>query len=329
MRPNQVLELAAKRWPDKKSRLKDGFYSIKDKSGAVVPFYMNAAQEAFLEARHGLDMILKARQLGFTTVIQLAMLDDCLFTPNFNAGVIAQTLDDAINFFDDKLKFAYDKLPGEFKAVVSAERDSARALKFSNGSRIFVGTSLRSGTYQSLHISEFGKICAKYPEKAKEIVTGAFNTVEVGQSITVESTAEGQAGRFYEMCMHGRRLLQSGTELTPLDFKFHFYPWYEDERYTLDYPVVVPDKLKVRFEKYQLAGIRLTEGQISWYVKKWETQKDDMKREFPTTPDEAFEAAVEGSYYHNELTVMRERRQIRRVPFDPKYAVSTFWVLSE
>ena len=92
MAGSEVLTLAAKRWPDKLARLRDGFYSIKDKSGAVIPFRMNEDQERFLLERHGMDVVLKARQKGFTTVIQLDMLDDCLFIPNTAAGVIAHNL---------------------------------------------------------------------------------------------------------------------------------------------------------------------------------------------------------------------------------------------
>ena len=309
----------------KRDRLLNGFYSIKDKTGKKVPFRMNEAQADFFDNRHGLDTILKARQLGFTTVIQLDGLDDCLFTPNYSFGVIAQTLDAAQNFFDDKLKFAYDGLPTEFRQVVTSKTDNKREMKFSNGSRVVVGTSLRSGTYQKLHISEFGKICAKTPDKAKEIVTGAFNTVEAGQSITVESTAEGQSGYFYQMSTDAQAKRISGAELTPLDFKFHFYPWYEDKKYTLDYDVPMPSKLQAQFIGYEVKGIDLTPGQKAWYIKKWETQREEMKREYPTTPEEAFEAAIEGAYYHHELRVLRERNQIRTVDFNPKYPVSTFW----
>jgi hypothetical protein len=46
------------------------------------------------------------------------------------------------------------------------------------------------------------KICAHAPEKAREIVTGALNTVEAGQFVVIESTAVGQEG-------------EAGAELTP------------------------------------------------------------------------------------------------------------------
>jgi hypothetical protein len=120
---------------------------------------------------------------------------------------------------------------------VPAENDSADSLRFGNGSSIRVGVSLRSGTLQRLHVSEYGKLCAKYPDRAKEVKTGAFNTVHVGQRITVESTAEGRGGGITRWC----RLLatwRSKGRLTALDFKFHFYPWWTDEGYVLDADVV-------------------------------------------------------------------------------------------
>ena len=43
--------------------------------------------------------------------------------------------------------------------------------------RMNLPKSARSGTLQRLHVSEFGKICAQYPKKAREIVTGAFPAV--------------------------------------------------------------------------------------------------------------------------------------------------------
>ncbi len=76
--------------------------------------------------------------------------------------------------------------------------DVAGVLKFNNESSITVGTSFRGGTLRYLHISEFGKICAKNPDKAKEIVTGAFEAVGSNCMITLESTAEGRSGYFYE-----------------------------------------------------------------------------------------------------------------------------------
>ena len=311
----QVLNLAAKRWPDKTSRLADGFYKIKGKDGQTVPFRMNEDQAKFHHSRHGMDVMLKARQKGFTTYIQLDMLDDCLFMPNTAAGVIAHNLTDAKAFFADKIKFAYDNLPSEFRAVVSAEQDAADSMKFSNGSSIRVGTSLRSGTLQRLHVSEYGKLCAKFPEKAREVRSGAFNTVQAGQRITIESTAEGQAGHFYELTQKAQQKTDAGTPLTALDFKFHFAPWWTSEEYVLHEDVTITTEFAAYFEDLEVKHkVFLTDAQKAWYVKKEEQQGEDMKREYPSTPQEAFEASIEGAYFGTEMRKMRKEGRICRIP---------------
>ena len=303
-----------KQWPDKLARLRSGFYHIKDKDGRRVRFRMNPDQEQFLVERHGFDLILKARQKGFTTVIQLDMLDDCLFQSNIAAGVIAHNLVDAKAFFADKIKYAYDNLPPLFRKYRTATVDSAESLKFNNGSSIRVGTSLRSGTLQRLHVSEYGKLCAKYPEKAREVKSGAFNTVQAGQRIVVESTAEGQAGHYYELCQAARRKDDAGTNLTSLDFKFHFAPWWTSAEYVLADGVSEPAEMQEYFEKLAQQGIALTIQQRAWYVKKAEQQLEDMKREYPSTADEAFEASVEGSYFGRQMVTMRREKRICRIP---------------
>jgi hypothetical protein len=314
------LETIRKKFPDKLSRLRGGFYDIKNKQGKKEPFKLNKHQEQFIGSRHGMDIVLKARQLGYTTVIQLDMLDDCLFIPNLSAGVIAHNLVDAKAFFRDKIKFAYDNLPAPFKKIRAAENDSAESLRFNNGSSIRVGVSLRSGTIQRLHVSEFGKLCAKYPDRAEEVVTGAFNTVTVGQNITVESTAEGRAGAYHDMVMTARKLEAEARPLTALDFKFHFTAWWQDGGNVLDADVVETSEMQDYFTKVmehpwlKSRDVVFSREQRAWYVKKAEQQGDKMKQEHPSHPDEAFEASVEGAYFAPQMLKMRSEGRICRIP---------------
>ena len=82
----------------------NNLYRIADKTGRKIPFRLNWAQTELLEGLHECNLILKARQLGFTTFIQLYMLDACLFNSNIRAGTIAHRLDDARVIFRDKVK---------------------------------------------------------------------------------------------------------------------------------------------------------------------------------------------------------------------------------
>lgn len=52
-----------------------------------------------------------------------------------------------------------------------------------------------------------------------------------------------------------------------------------------------------------------------------------MKREFPSTPDEAFEASNEGLYYGRQIVEARQQGRIRRIYYDANVPVHTAWNL--
>src|SRR6185295_4737965 len=84
----------------------DNLYWIITKDGKKVPFQMNRAQLHFFENylsipgkiyhRH---VVLKARQLGFTTFIDLFILDEILFNTNKEGLIIAHKVQDATEIF--------------------------------------------------------------------------------------------------------------------------------------------------------------------------------------------------------------------------------------
>jgi len=303
-------------------------YKVVDKYGQVVVFKPNKAQQEFIDNCHGRDIILKARQLGFTTEACIIELDECLFNDNWAAGIIAHNNDDAEKIFQNKVKFAYDNLPPEIKAAVPAVNDRAGTLKFANGSSITVSSSYRSGTLQRLHISEFGKICAKNPERAKEIITGAIPAAENG-SITIESTAEGQDGYFYQMTMDAMDMLHKNAHHGDRDFKFHFFPWFDNpENQIQDPDLRLTESTKQYFDKLtNVEGIGTTHFQQCWYQAEEKVLGGDMKREHPSTPREAFEQAIEGAYFEHQMVYAMKAGMIGRFPIDPRYPVNTFWDL--
>ncbi len=317
------FDVAVAQFSDWRWRLNNLYY-ITDKQGQRTLFKMNWAQEALFEDMHYLNVILKARQLGFTTFIQIFMLDACVFNSNIRAGTIAHTLGDAQTIFRDKVKFPYDNLPEEIRSAIPIKHDNATELMLGNNSSIRVGTSLRSGTLQYLHISEYGKLCAKYPHKAREVRTGALNTVQSGQVAFIESTAEGQEGHYYEICESAQTKRRAGTPLTPLDFKFFFFPWWESPEYELDPThVVVNTEFKEYFAELEKLGIGLNDRKKAWYVKKAENQLGDMKREFPSTPEEAFEASVEGAYYAEQMARIEAEQRLGLFPHVEGYPVNS------
>ena len=303
-------------------------YKIKDKDGKVSVFKLNKAQEKFYKNMHWRDVILKARQLGFTTFIDLFILDKCLFNATTRAGIIAHHMDDAKTIFEEKIKFPFDNLDPQLREALRGKTDRANEINFSNGSTIRVSTSFRSGTLQYLHISEFGKIAAKYPEKAKEIISGAMEAVPLNGMIFVESTAEGREGAFYDMAITAKKLKDGNKSLTNLDFKFFFFPWYDDPEYVMDPGgVVITTEDLNYFEDLEAQNIHLSDAQKAWWVKKYQTLGDEMFRENPSYPEEAFKVSLVGAYYGKTITDLRRRGRIGNVPHERGYPVDTFWDL--
>lgn len=303
-------------------------YRIVNKDGKAVQFQPNWAQLQFLDGIHSRNIILKARQLGFTTFCCLIYLDDCLFTPNTEAAVIAHKIDDAKKIFKTKVKFPYDNLDEGLKAALPLTQDSADTLALANNSSLRVTTSTRSGTVKWLHVSEYGKICAQFPDKAEEIRSGAFPSAERGV-ITIESTAEGEGGDFHQKVLEAEELAARGVELTRKDYKFFFFPWWREPAYAMartNVPISPEDtEYFDRIERE--AETTLSPEQRNWWVTEERQQGGNMKREYPATPKEAFEQAIEGAIFADDIAIAYKHKRIGNFPFDKTRPVNTFWDL--
>ena len=76
MAASSTIRVRRDQFLDPRWRLSN-LYWITDKAGKAVQFVPNSAQLKFLDEVHTLNLILKARQLGFTTLV-LPDLPRCL-----------------------------------------------------------------------------------------------------------------------------------------------------------------------------------------------------------------------------------------------------------
>lgn len=313
-------------------------YWIKTKSesedegdeGLVVRFKPNRYQQRLLKKLHHRNIILKARQLGFTTLIQILFLDYALFTPNVRCGVIAHTDDAALKVFK-KIKFAYDRLPEILKQTVPLKTCNAHEMELDNGSVLTVGTSMRSDTIHYLHISEFGKICAKFPHRAEEVITGTIPAVPNTGVIFIESTAEGRDGAFYKMSQRAEALAIAGKDLTPKEYRFHFFPWHDAEEYQIDPAgVIISAKDHQYFDQLEAKlGKTISPAQRAWWISTRDNdfagEESKMWQEYPSTPAEAFQQSTAGTYYAVQIAKARKEKRFTKVPHMPGVPVNTFW----
>lgn len=284
----------------------NNLYHITNKSGQKVIFKMNEAQRILFSRMWFFNIILKARQLGFSTAIQIFILDSALFNADLECGIVAQGLREAKKIFRTKILYPYNHLPEWLQKEIPSVRRTTDEIEFANGSTITVSTSFRSGTIQILHVSEFAKICVSNEGKADEVVDGTLNAVHPGNIAFIESTAEGAAGHYYEMCQEAMDLQESGFELTDIDFKFFFFPWWDEPTYVLPVPsgglklTRAQEEYFGALEKY--IGSKIPDERKHWYITKERQQKEKMKQEFPSTPQEAF--LTSGRKVFNDVSLM-------------------------
>jgi hypothetical protein len=315
------------RFSDRDRRM-NSLYSVLNEQGVIVPYRRRAAQAKYAKDQWLLDIIVKARQLGFSTEIAIDIADHCLWRKNYTAGIIDYTLDDA-KLKLQKIRTAYMGTPPSVRETVRLVKDNEEELKWSNGSTCYVGTSHRGGTLQYLHISEFGKIATDKPDIAREIKTGALNTIAPGQKVKIESTAHGTSGQFYDMVRVAETKMRSDRSLSQLDFKLHFFAWHMDPKYVVQHNLaIVSSEMREYFDiLLHKHGISLTPDQKAWYVLKYQTLgRDDMHSEFPSMMEETFYNSMEGTWFKREMQKAREEHRIGLpIPHDPNYLVNTFW----
>lgn len=166
-------------------------------------------------------------------------------------------------------------------------------------------------------------------------MTGALNTVSPDSEVFIESTAEWNSGYFYEMSKKAMEFAEMWRTLSNMDYKFFFFPWFDDDTYELDGIDVITQETQDYFRKLEqneyiikhYPDIVFNDAKKRWYQKKSEEQKDDMQREYPSYPEEAFNLAIQWAYYEKEMWLIRKQNRICKVPYDSRLDVCTAWDL--
>lgn len=320
------------RLADKTWRI-NNLYKIRDKDGKLIKFVRNRAQQHFSENKWYRNLVLKSRQLGFTTDEAIDSLDDVLFTPNMDALLIAHNLESGESIFSKKIVFAWENLPIEIRSLYGVDTKTSKTLKFDFGRKGFsslaVDTSGRSGTYQRVHVTELADISKKYPKKVPDIIEGTIPAIPTYGRVDIESTSQGASGEFYEMFMEAWDRIECTM---PQQYKAHFYNWTWDDAEMAKILEPIPFtkmEQQERFEEYA-TKYGLSPIQITYYYQKWislNKKWNALKREYPTTPQEAFEAVSEGTFFGETLGVMEQNGQVGVWPWDRAMKVHTVWDL--
>ena len=306
------VQLLLKRIKQDRPFYMEKFLKIRNKDAQLIPFKINDAQELFEQEIRKCEkekklkrfIVLKARQMGFSTFTEGYIFHDTTTNTFKNSMIIAHEDKATQNLFNMS-KLYYEELPTVIKPMI--KYSNGKELVFENPTgdplekknnpglryKITVATAGtvevgRSATVHNLHASEV----AFFPD-ATTTMLGLLQCVPdtLNSCVILESTANGVGGYFYDMW---QKAVRGENDFIPL-----FYPWFTDRSYTRKFS---SENEKTYFlstlndyERNLMETNKLTPEQMNWrkytIANKCQGDVELFMQEYPSTPEEAFIAS--------------------------------------
>ncbi len=285
----------------------ENYIKIRDKKNNIVPLvfnepqlkYYNVVKSMYQQRKPIRIIILKARQMGFSTETEAVIFKNVVTHHNYNAGIVAHKEDSTTNLFNMS-KRMLEYLPEEIKP--EQKKSNAKELVFNND----IGTGLdsrikcmtaggkgigRSDTFTALHLSEL----AFWEGDKKATMTGLLQAVPntPDSMIIIESTANG-----YEYFKEMWDSAVAGEN----DFYPLFIGWNELKEYSMPYTGFDLTQEEKDLQKQY----NLTLEQLTW--RRWciknncSNDINQFKQEYPICPEEAFLST--GNCYFNKENII-------------------------
>ena len=289
---------------------------IKTKDKKVIPLPMNPIQKKYWKEKTNRDIILKPRQLGFTTLKVSQYFEKIINEKNVTAVIIAHNADSTQKIFST-VQLMYENLPEEKKLELN---DGSNKPKYGNrkeyyfvgnNSRISVGTAGntsfgRGDTVNYLHCSEV----AFWPNP-EELMTGLLQAVPYDGEVCIETTANGVGNYFYRTYFEAK---EGQSRFIP-----HFYRWFDHPEYKLELDqgeeIVLDQEEQQLIETYNL-----TLEQIKW--RRWKvsempdkdglSKEDLFKQEYPEDEMSCFLTSGRPIFDVKKLMAIRKRLEKER-----------------
>ena len=307
-------------------------YSIRTRDGSIIKFRPRPQQRQIIDLiyRRGCRrvIILKARQLGFSTLLGVVCADRLCFGMGQQISLVDQTLEDARQKLRDITLVAYESLDPALKRELPITRSNTGelAVKFvrheeAKSNTMFAGTHARGGANSFLWVSEWGVIQATDLARSEEILTGALPSVGDGVCVVETTWRGGRNGHLWSLVKSA--LETPEDQKGPLDWRVVFFPWQNEPSYC----DAIPRPLREETQRYFADKPDITPGQQSWYQRKRAELGMFIKREYPTTLEECFQAPVEGAIYAEQIDKLRAEGAIRPWIVDNSSLTHTCWDL--
>ena len=270
--------------------------SIRTKMQTIEKFHPNWAQQELLAAvneqystgKPVRVIVLKARQLGISTVAEALMFAWVMMHEQTYGLVIAHEID-ASEYLLNMTKLYWETFP--FKDIYTTKYVSRKELAWEEtGSSIRIATAKnmragRSRTINAMHGSEIA-----FWDRPDEMMLGLRQTIpnHAKSMIILESTANGVGNWFYDTWQNA----VSGEN----DYKPLFFPWWNHPEYTATASNLKKEALTgLNEDERVLKKLKVSDDHLIW--RRWavrnlaDSNLERFMQEYPSTPEEAFIAS--------------------------------------
>ena len=290
------------------------YLKIEDKNAEIIPLKLNKPQlklyDALMEQYNNNKpqraIVLKARQMGFSTVTEAIIFKKTATNYNIKSGIVTHEASATNNLFEMSKRYL-DNLPEELKPRI--KKSNAKELVFNDDKGTGLNSMIkcmtagndnigRSDTFQNLHISEYAFWSG---DKIKTLI-GLLQAVPSKRNtmVILESTANGYDD-FKEMWDDA---VAGKSQFVPV-----FCAWYELDEYRKEYTGFELTKEEIELK----ALYNLDNEQIAW--RRWCIENNcrgDLslfKQEYPSNPEEAFLSSGNCVFDKEKIIIRLQRLQ--------------------
>jgi hypothetical protein len=227
-------------------------------------------------------IVLKARQLGISTITAGIFFSWCFMHPGTSGVIIAHETETSEALFE-KTQVYWDMWA--FKDLYTVKHATQRRfvwLETRSGLRLATAKNVRSGRGRTLHVvhaSEFA-----FWDDPRTLLLGLRQTIPNvhGTVFTIESTANGVGNMFHALW---EEAVAGENEFVPM-----FFPWWR--HYEYKHPISTIKYEPLDDEEKWLRSIGASLEGLEW--RRWAIKNlahhdlDSFKQEYPATAEEAF-----------------------------------------
>jgi hypothetical protein len=200
------------------------YVKIQHPKRGTIPFETYPFQDDCVNAfqEHRLNIALKSRQLGLSTICAAYALWLAIFYKDKNTLIIATKLPTAMNFIK-KIRVMLQHLPPWL--LLPTFEPTKQAITFSNGSTITaIPTSDDAGRSEALSLLIVDE--AAFIRDFEEIWTGLAPTFSTGGSAIILSTPNGVGGQYYRLWIEAEAGL---NDFNPIRLMWDVHPEHDQE----------------------------------------------------------------------------------------------------